>query len=659
MDRALNYAVTADFLGEGAFREANDNVARLQKQMRDFERAAVGGSDNVAKAQRAARFETANIGAQFQDIAVQLQGGGSPLTVALQQGTQLGAILGQQGGGVRGALTALAAGFASVLSPVNLLTIGTIAAAGAIYQWATSGKDGTDKVNEAMKAHEDLLKRIKDQYPNLVAESGKYREALVSLGLDSRKISEQMAENSKAALDKAVQGATQVSTLLNNGMSKALKGMGEDPGFTQLRQNLDTFLESVRSGSPQVAAFEREMAKLALTSDNRIVKNAADDLNKLARDAGSANASLQGTNKAVATLNGTVSGSIGNITAYSEAMSRLGLGTVPAVTEAQKAVLDFNEAIRNSAGREQKDDAFAALEKRMNALRIAAEFPIVPGRKPNLESEPIRKTEGDRAAESEQQKYDRLIAQSQKQIAVLNAQNGAFGESRAVQEAARFEAQMLGDMESRNIKITDERRLAIERLGEGMQAAIEKQDELKKAMESMSQVKDALGSAFSAVAQAATSGGNAIDALGDSMKRIALQAADRAFMALLDMFLKPSGATGAPMNLFSAFGLPSFAVGADNIPRDMVANIHKGEMIVPADSAEAIRSAPRASGRSGGGDMNVTINNSSGSEVSTRRGSSGNPNDLIIDVVKGGAARGALDGTMGGRFGARVQTVRR
>lgn len=46
--------------------------------------------------------------------------------------------------------------------------------------------------------------------------------------------------------------------------------------------------------------------------------------------------------------------------------------------------------------------------------------------------------------------------------------------------------------------------------------------------------------------------------------------------------------------------LSSFAVGADNIPHDMVAQIHKGEMIIPAAGAEAIRS-----GKLGGHNINL------------------------------------------------------
>lgn len=67
----------------------------------------------------------------------------------------------------------------------------------------------------------------------------------------------------------------------------------------------------------------------------------------------------------------------------------------------------------------------------------------------------------------------------------------------------------------------------------------------------------------------------------------------------------PSGWMSALGSVMSAF-ISSFAVGADNIPNDMVAQIHKGEMIIPAAGAEAIRS-----GKLGGGaapNVNFTIN---------------------------------------------------
>lgn len=51
--------------------------------------------------------------------------------------------------------------------------------------------------------------------------------------------------------------------------------------------------------------------------------------------------------------------------------------------------------------------------------------------------------------------------------------------------------------------------------------------------------------------------------------------------------------------------LSAFAEGTPNVPRDMFANIHKGEMVVPANFAESIRSGDVSLG--GGGDINVNV----------------------------------------------------
>ncbi|WP_246731039.1 phage tail length tape measure family protein [Rhizobium laguerreae] len=106
--------------------------------------AAIKGRNaalEATPAQRAAggvgAFQTANIAAQFQDIAVQLQGGSMPLTIALQQGTQLASVFQTLGKG-QSVIGALGAAFSSLVSPVSLVTIGLIAAGGAAYQYFTS-----------------------------------------------------------------------------------------------------------------------------------------------------------------------------------------------------------------------------------------------------------------------------------------------------------------------------------------------------------------------------------------------------------------------------------------------------------------------------------------------------------------------------------------
>ena len=50
-----------------------------------------------------------------------------------------------------------------------------------------------------------------------------------------------------------------------------------------------------------------------------------------------------------------------------------------------------------------------------------------------------------------------------------------------------------------------------------------------------------------------------------------------------------------------ALVLPSFDIGTPTVPHDMVAQIHKGETIVPATFAEGIRRGEMTLGGPGGG----------------------------------------------------------
>jgi len=93
---------------------------------------------NVAANQNNAsgKGNLANIAAQFQDIAVSAQMGMGPMQIALQQGTQLAAVLSTMENPVRG----LGEAFLSVISPVSLVTIGVIALAAALLQFVDWAK---------------------------------------------------------------------------------------------------------------------------------------------------------------------------------------------------------------------------------------------------------------------------------------------------------------------------------------------------------------------------------------------------------------------------------------------------------------------------------------------------------------------------------------
>jgi uncharacterized protein (TIGR02594 family) len=116
---------------------------------------------------------TSNIAAQFQDIGVTAAMGMSPMMIALQQGTQLSAVLNQMGNG-RQVITGLGAAFASIVSPVSLVTIGLVAGSAALLQYGASWfSGGGDKISPELEKQHEILSRVVAKWgeaaPNLKA----------------------------------------------------------------------------------------------------------------------------------------------------------------------------------------------------------------------------------------------------------------------------------------------------------------------------------------------------------------------------------------------------------------------------------------------------------------------------------------------------------
>lgn len=117
---------------------------RVLAQAKDRLLAAGGATDQAARragqSMAGARVDAANLGYQFQDIAVMLAAGQSPLMLAVQQGSQISQVLGPMG--ARGAVGALAGAFTNLLNPVTAITVATIALGATAFQWMTGvGED--------------------------------------------------------------------------------------------------------------------------------------------------------------------------------------------------------------------------------------------------------------------------------------------------------------------------------------------------------------------------------------------------------------------------------------------------------------------------------------------------------------------------------------
>lgn len=117
--------------------------------------AAMKAANSNSGAQRASAI---NAGFQFQDIVTSAIGGASVGTIAGQQGFQLAGAISQMERPVAG----LAAAFASLLSPVSLVSIGLTAGVAALVQYFTTAETGSGKVSKLFEEQNEVIRRAAD-----------------------------------------------------------------------------------------------------------------------------------------------------------------------------------------------------------------------------------------------------------------------------------------------------------------------------------------------------------------------------------------------------------------------------------------------------------------------------------------------------------------
>lgn len=119
-----------------------------------------GTTTKVPKVYDNSSASIANMTAQFNDIGVMLAAGQNPLQLAIQQGTQIGQVFQASGAKGRDALKLILNGLTSMISPVNLVTIGVIAMGGALVNWLSRGEEETvdliDRLEEAREKTAEL-----------------------------------------------------------------------------------------------------------------------------------------------------------------------------------------------------------------------------------------------------------------------------------------------------------------------------------------------------------------------------------------------------------------------------------------------------------------------------------------------------------------------
>ncbi|RWP64985.1 MAG: hypothetical protein EOR08_08395 [Mesorhizobium sp.] len=269
---------------------------RVNAEIAEYAALAARGAisaDELAQAQAMARgrsaanqnayrgvnqFNTGNIAAQFQDIAVTSAMGMSPLQIALQQGTQLSAVLGPMG--AAGAAKTLGAALVSIVNPASLVVLGLVGATAAAIQYFSSTKSEAKTTDDLLKAHKASITGLRDVWGEAADAKSRYgRESIGSAAFG--------IESSISDLTKRLREANAPTTFGKGAISAAILGAVEDNRdlvgmsgrefresslFKTLQIDFEALQAATIKGEPGVLRVIRNLEGIGQTSGNAGIK---------------------------------------------------------------------------------------------------------------------------------------------------------------------------------------------------------------------------------------------------------------------------------------------------------------------------------------------------------------------------------------------------
>jgi hypothetical protein len=377
--------------------------------------------DNVAKSLGKTQAATANLAAQFQDIAVQLQGGSSPLTVALQQGTQISQVIGQQG--ATGAVSLLGSAFASLLSPVSLATVGVIALGGAAVQYGLKALGAVNNLDEEIKKHEELLKSLKDAWGDVgkgvqisAKESSDVLKALLNISTDKlQKDFDRLAKSAASPGQQMAQFVDEFGRVIDTGADK----------FAPFRKAIDDFNGSVRAGKPDVAAFRQAISEIINNSADQSVRALGGELLEASKNAGELANNLRATADAGKQLSVAALAAAAINKSFGDAIDKLKSTVTPNLDDREKIMKNYTDAMKSA---NSDDKQLAAMAERDNQLAILSA---------NERKKAAEEAAG--AAEAAQKRFDAALNSTSRRTASVQGEIEAIGKGAG--ELARLETQ--------------------------------------------------------------------------------------------------------------------------------------------------------------------------------------------------------------------------
>ncbi len=446
-------AISVDEMTSALNRErkaALDNIAALKQRGS----VATGG---------VARHNTANIAAQFQDIAVTNAMGMSPIQIALQQGTQLSAVFNEMGKG-KDVIRGVGSAFMSIISPVSLATIGIIAGGSALAQYLMSLKSDLPSVEDAMKRHSELVQQIGQRWPGVTDGMQRYfQESTAVMEASAReniKVFEKAAKEAYAAFDQEVR----LSSNITGGAPTNLV----DQRFKPFEVAINNLRASVKSGRPDFEAFYKQINDIVAT-DPKNLQALGDKTIHLADAMAEADRNTAAAKASIGLIGGVAAAQTKQISELTAALSELAKIGVPQLDQRGMAAQQYQIALNRAGDRESKDDAYLAYQSALSRIEDQERLSRlpVPGEKPNFESIALtstKKSERERSVERDANAYRDLVKSAQDRIDQMGLEEQLVGKTGVAADAYRMKLELIQKATDKGRTLSEDHRIELENL---------------------------------------------------------------------------------------------------------------------------------------------------------------------------------------------------
>ncbi len=381
-------------------------------------------------------FQTANIAAQFQDIAVTSAMGMNPFQIALQQGTQLSSVLGTMGNG-RQVVAGLAAAFASLISPVSLVTIGLVAGGAAAIQYFSSLELGGEKSEKTLQKEAELVQAVVSKWGDALPALKAYNDERQRLADDKdRQAAAEVAADEQWAELRMQLG--DVNTEIGDIVSRLTQMGQETEKVTSLQRAFNELTTGIDNGNATAEMAEKVQRELAAV----IGDYATPELEKYL--------------KVFEALIPAISRASAEAGKYrQEAAQAASASRGFRINSAeQDAYFDYLDEQRRKAN---ENPTVINPDGRRTAVPI-------PGTKPiQLGDEPEDTKKDETAAQRAANAYRDLVKSADDRIAQLQLETELTGEYGVQTDAARFRLELLQQAEDKGRSLSTEQRAEIEK----------------------------------------------------------------------------------------------------------------------------------------------------------------------------------------------------